>query len=241
MKKTIHSLFALSLFLTLCTVGCGAVPHSDGSSKVSFKTDDGWVIIGNLYTPRGTSKGKVLLLHERGGQALDWDSLCSSLKAAGFTVLAIDQRGAGRSIKGPGPNGAGAPWNTGNDIAAAIKFLHTSKPIGIAGASYGANNALLYAAAHQNQVSTLLLLSPGEDYNGLKAVPPARIYHGSVFIMYGKSDKIVGNGPEEIAKTLPGKNHILAPVDGSEHGTDLLNKNTIPTFTAFFLKTLGHN
>jgi len=77
---------------------------------VTLKTTDGWNIVGDLYAPAGTSKGAVILLHQRSGSGKDWASLCQALQKAGFTALAIDQRGAGRSTTGPGPTGENAPW-----------------------------------------------------------------------------------------------------------------------------------
>src|SRR5262249_17128708 len=152
--------------------------------QVHFKTTDGWTIVGDLYTPSGASKGAVILLHQRNGSARDWEPLCLALQKAGFTALAIDQRGAGRSTQGPGPTGGNAPWPTSPDIAAAIKFLAVKKPVGLAGASYGANNALIYAAANPKQVTGVALFSPGANYHGLDALTPARAYHGAVSIYH---------------------------------------------------------
>src|SRR5579862_8957741 len=63
--------------------------------QVSFKTSDGWTIVGDLYVPKGEPKGAVVLLHQRGGKASDWAPLSTALQKAGIEALAIDQRGAG--------------------------------------------------------------------------------------------------------------------------------------------------
>jgi predicted alpha/beta hydrolase len=80
--------------------------------SVQLKTPDGWIIVGDRYMPSGVAKGAVVLLHQRGGSAQDWQALSTALQKAGFIALAIDQRGAGRSTQGPGPKGDDAPWAT---------------------------------------------------------------------------------------------------------------------------------
>ena len=67
--------------------------------EVRLKTSDGWTIVGDRYLPDGSAQGAIVLLHQRNGSAADWRSLAIALQQAGFTVLAIDQRGAGRSTK----------------------------------------------------------------------------------------------------------------------------------------------
>ena len=144
----------------------GAVSSAEepaGAKQITFKTADGWTIVGDRYVPSGAPKGGVILLHQRGGKASDWTPLCVALQKAGIEALAIDQRGAGRSVEGPGPTGGDAPWETGGDIAAAFDTFAEVGYVGLAGASYGANNALIYAAAHGHQIRSLALFSPGAD------------------------------------------------------------------------------
>jgi len=209
-----------------------------GAKEVHFKTADGWTITGDLYTPPGKSHGAVVLLHQRGGSAEDWRSLCAALQKAGITALAVDQRGAGRSTEGPGPTGADAPWETGPDIAAAIASLKGKGPIGLAGASYGANNALLYAAAHPRQAQGLALFSPGADYHGLQALPAAHAYRGPVLIFHDRNDSIAGSGPQEINAALASRDHTLRLLNGSEHGTALLQPAVLRETVAFFTRVL---
>jgi pimeloyl-ACP methyl ester carboxylesterase len=212
-------------------------PDAPTAKDVKLKTADGWTIVGDLYAPSGHGKGAVVLLHQRGGQASDWVPLCRALQTAGIAALAIDQRGAGRSTEGPGPTGDDAPWPTGPDIAAAIASVKSYGPIGLAGASYGANNALIYAAAHPEQVRGVALFSPGADYHGLAALPAAKTYRGPVAIYHDRDDSIAGDGPRQINAALTGKDHTLHILDGSGHGTSLLDTNTITDTIRFFQGT----
>jgi pimeloyl-ACP methyl ester carboxylesterase len=249
----ISAVFALLFLASIGLQGCrdssneanSLVGSPAGAKEISFKTDDGWNIFGDAYLPAGTSKGAVILLHQRGGAASDWKALAGTLQKAGFTALAIDQRGAGRSVQGPpgatGNKGDNAPWETGADIAAAIKFAEGKGPIALVGASYGANNALIYAAAHPDQVKSLILFSPGADYNGLNALPAAQAWKGPLLIFHDKGDTIAGDGPEKIDKTTASTDHKLVLTEGSRHGTDLVRdalSNVADSPVAFLQRTL---
>jgi dienelactone hydrolase len=206
---------------------------------ITLKTQDGWTLIGDLYVPLTASKGGIVLLHQRGGSAQDWQPLAMSLQQAGFTALAIDQRGAGRSTQGPGASGNDAPWLTIEDIAAAIAKL-SSQPLGLIGASYGANNALIYAAAHPDQIRGVALLSPGANYNGLDAIAATRLYRGTLMIYHSRNDSIAGNGPDQINQLSSAVQHRLQIVDGSAHGTELLNAVITHDVVNFFQVSLRH-
>ena len=205
--------------------------------QVVIKTADGWTIHGDLYAPPAAAKGAVILLHQRGGSAKDWQPLCAALEKAGITALAIDQRGAGRSTRPKGPNGDNAPWNTGNDIAAALDSLPAGQPAALAGASYGANNALIFAAAHAKRVRGVALFSPGANYNGLDAIAPAKRYRGPILLWNAANDSISGNGPQRIHDSQPA-NRTFTVLPGSAHGTGLLRPDPIAKTVAFFDRIL---
>ncbi len=213
-------------------------PFTGTAQTVTLKTADGWTLVGDLYVPQGTSKGAVILLHQRGGSGKDWQPLCAALQKAGLTALALDQRGAGRTTQGPGPTGDDAPWDTSGDIAAAIASFGGKQPIGLAGASYGANNALIYAAAHPDQVRGLALFSPGANYHGLDALPAARAYRGPLLIFHDKGDSIADDGPQQINTASPSRDHVLVTFDGSDHGTALLQAVSIENTVTFFTRAL---
>jgi alpha-beta hydrolase superfamily lysophospholipase len=234
--RCLAALAAIAI-VTMALCACAVRRTSKATGPVSFKTNDGWTIVGDLYTPAGKPKGVVILLHQRGGAAGNWSSLCQALQEAGIEALAIDQRGAGRSTEGPGPLGTDAPWVTTGDITAAIAYLKPSGPIGLCGASYGANNALIYAASHPKKIATVALFSPGADYHGLLALPAARAYRGSVLIVHGSGDSIAGDGPAQIDRAAAGK-HKLTVIDSAGHGTDLLSPEIDKQTVSWFVQTL---
>ncbi len=199
-------------------------PSGGASGKITFKTSDGWTIHADFYPAPGAKKA-VVLLHQRGGSAADWQPLIPKLASAGVSALAVDQRGAGRS-RGP-RNGEDAPWDTTQDISAAIKWLKGrglgEDQISLAGASYGANNALIYAAARPSTPS-VVLISPGTDYHGPKIEPAARSYSGGrILVVTDAGDSITNGGPQAI---LTAANRAeIKTYDGSDHGTALLSSH----------------
>ena len=238
----------LALITLAAIPGCSHPEQSSGPSpymqagslkpQALFRTADGWGICGD-FTPRQGAQKAVLLLHQRGGRAYDWQPLIPKLQAEGFAVLAIDQRGAGRS-QGP-QNGPDAPWDTQQDIAGAIGFLgqkgFPANKVAIAGASYGANNALLYAAAHKD-VPAVALLSPGKNYHGLDIQGQTKTVKGSVLVMTAKDDSITEGGPQVIKQDAPGVE--LQEYNGEAHGTHLFSAipETADKLVAFFKRSM---
>ena len=103
---------------------------------------------------------------------------------------------------------------------------------------YGANNALIYAATHPDQIKSVALFSPGANYHGLDALAPARKFKGAVVIYHDKNDAIAGSGPKQVTQALTGRDHILRLSTGSEHGTNLLSPANIRDAASFFQRTL---
>ena len=135
------------------------------------------------------------------------------------------------------------PWDTTPDIVTAMAWLNqqgfANAAIGIVGASYGANNALTYASRTPT-IPAVALLSPGTNYHGLAIEPVARVYHGAVLIVTGKSDPITEGGPELIVRVAPSPPETLT-LDGSAHGTDLCAnaKGAGTRSRSFFMRSLG--
>src|SRR5947209_5593561 len=123
------------------------------SRAVTFRTEDGVTIAGTLYEASTRPAPVVILLHMLTRSREDWQAFADRLADAGITALAIDFRGHGQSSRGPaGPDGEPDLARMTLDVQAARAFL-ASHPdlvelshIGIAGASIGANIAVLEAA-----------------------------------------------------------------------------------------------
>ncbi len=182
MSKTI-ALF-LSLFL-FAVPAFAAKAKPAAATQVSFKTADGFTLVGEFY--RGMpGKPAVLLLHQLGTDHTEFTGLAQQLQARGFNVLAYDARGHGKSTK---KDGQSVSWESFDqagfldmtkDIEAALKFLREKEKIsvarvGIVGASIQSSTGLIYASTHP-AVRALVMLSPGLSYHGLDTTAPMKLY-----------------------------------------------------------------
>lgn len=219
----------VAVVAVLAIAGCGprgtSGPRSASGTDVVFTTADNWTIHGDFSVPANATKA-VILLHQRNGSAGDWKPLTDSLNQGGVATLALDLRGAGRST-GP-QNGDNAPWDVTGDIDGARKYLDEhglkGKPVGLAGASYGANNALIYAASHAD-IAAVVLISPGDDYHGLKVEDAAKQYHGHILQLASSGDSITGRGPQVIAEAAKPVT-TTQTYDGDAHGTEIFRAHS---------------
>ena len=136
---------------------------------VSFGTDDGGRICGDLY---GQGSSAVVLAH--GGQfnKESWQKQASALASKGFQVLAIDFRGFGCS-KGPGQRDFfKAPFD--KDVLAAVRYLkvHGATRVSVVGGSFGgtaAGDASIESIPGEIDRIVLLGAAPNLPADGLKS------------------------------------------------------------------------
>src|SRR5689334_10469013 len=121
---------------------------------VSFMTSDGVTIVGNMWQSTSTvgEKPAVLLLHMMPATKDSWSVLAEQLHTQEFTVLAIDFRGHGESIKSAAGNLNYHNFSDTDhqgyllDCEAALEFFKSSSQVSafiIIGASVGANTAIV--------------------------------------------------------------------------------------------------
>ena len=140
---------------------------------ISFPTQDGGLIQAHLY--RAGEHG-VILVHGGRFNKESWEKQARALTNAGFTALAIDLRGYGKS-KGPGDTDIfTAPLH--NDVVAAFKYLHDhgSKKISLLGASLG-GGAVADASAliDAKDLEAVILLAATPEHPEKNARP--QIFH----------------------------------------------------------------
>lgn len=134
---------------------------------VTLTSADGVSVAGAFFEAQNRPAGGVVLVHMLGRSKDDWAEVADRLQQAGLNVLAIDLRGHGQSSGSAASLGVMA-----GDVRAAVEWLQTRpgvRPdrIGIAGASLGANLALVVAAALPS-VRAVALVSPSLDYRGVR-------------------------------------------------------------------------
>ena len=99
----------------------------------------------------------LVLIHEIGGSLSSWDGVMPALSRR-FTVLRLDQRGAGLSEKIRAPYGVD---DLADDLAALVERLALPGPFHVMGAAVGAAVAVRFAA--RREVASLALLAPALD------------------------------------------------------------------------------
>jgi alpha-beta hydrolase superfamily lysophospholipase len=232
-------IFGLLAFLS-ASIGAEGV-------SVSCTSEDGVILKGTLFRPKGSAKGGWILLHGLGSMKEEWMPLVNPLVQGGQAVLLMDLRGHGQSMHHEDGNpvdykqfntiGPGSPWNAmiGDlkpEVALMKKQAHLDgKRIAVGGASLGANVALNYAADHP-EVPALILLSPGLQYAGINAEAAFRQYAPRpVFMAASPGDQYAYGTVQYLARTRGDPALRVASGEGAAHGVQMFN--------AVFLKKLA--
>jgi dienelactone hydrolase len=213
------------------------------SQDVTFVTEDGVTIAGTLFLPAKAGPG-IILLHALSRSREDWHAAATRLADAGFVALAIDLRGHGAS--GPLPAGTDLSDLTKMmaDVRAARAFLASRREvspnrIGFAGASIGANLAILFAA-NDPTVRSLALLSPGIDYRGLRPEAAMKKYGDRpALLIASQEDNYAANSARQLA-TGGGGIRDLRILNGAGHGTTMLVRqpDLVGALVDWFRRTL---
>lgn len=209
------------------------MPVSIMTERITLKTSDNVILVGDYAGKPG--QPAVLMLHMMPSTRESWRAFSEKLNAVGFQTLAIDMRGHGESQGGP--NGYKRfsdeeHQSSIHDVRAGIAFLKSKNPskIFIAGASIGANLALWYAA-EDHDTASIILLSPGLDYRGIrtepfvsKLSPSQRVYYAA-----GRDDTYSADTVEALHAATPSSiKKELRIFERAGHGTTIFEKE--PSF-----------
>lgn len=206
---------------------------------VTLRTQDGVSLTGSYFEPSRRPAPAVMLVHMLTRNREDWHGVGARLSEAGFAALAVDLRGHG------GSGGSAADLTKMVlDLRAARSFLADradvqAGAIGVAGASIGANLAVLMAA-DEPAVRSLALLSPGLDYRGLRIEAAMRKFgERPALIVAGVNDPYAQRSARQLATLGPGVRDVrMLQVPG--HGTMLFSRaaDLVGTLVDWFQRTL---
>jgi alpha-beta hydrolase superfamily lysophospholipase len=192
----------------------------DGPTEVEIPTADGLVLRGTFVPGQDPDGSAVLLLHMYGSDHSSWRPFALALASSGVSSLAID-------LRGHGATGGAEDWTLAQqDTAAAIAWLRSvdgldPERIGIAGASIGANLALVQAADDPGSVAAAAALSPGLDYFRVAIDGRAEeLGDLPLFLAASEQDGYSAETVRTIAAQAPVE-PTAAIFDGSAHGTDM--------------------
>jgi acetyl esterase/lipase len=217
---------------SLLVLACVASGHAATPRRVALRGEDGAALTGAYYESSRRPAPGIVLLHMLRRSHADWDIAASQLADAGFAVLALDFRQAGDLAALSG------------DVRAAKAFLRERTEvvpgsIGLAGASIGANLAMLDAADDAG-VRSVALLSPGLDYLGLRIETAMRKYAGRPALLVGSTrDPYARRSIQHLTTIGPGTREVRL-TDSVAHGTTLLSRDPelIAALVDWFERTL---
>lgn len=232
--------------LAAAIVVCGLVTRAEAATDVTLVTADGVRIAGSFYQASRSAAGPapaVILLHMLTRSRADWDEVAARLAFSGIHALSIDFRGhghSGRPATDEGLDLRGLPL----DAQAARAWLAARSDVrgdrlGLAGASIGANVAVLVAAGDP-VAHSIALLSAGVDYRGLRIDAAMRKYGDRpALLVASDEDPYATRSMRELAAIGPGLRDTRL-LGGAGHGTVMLTRDRelAGTLVDWFQKTL---
>jgi pimeloyl-ACP methyl ester carboxylesterase len=193
-------------------MACAALAGlSAAQERVSFPTQDGGLIYGDVYGKGGPG---LVLAHGGPFNKESWAKQAQVFQEAGFRVLAFDFRGYGQS-RGPGQSDFdNAPFHL--DVLAAVRYLRKTgaQTVSVVGGSFGgsaAGDASIASDPHEIDHVVFLGAAP----NG----PAEKLKSASLFIV--ARDDTNGAGPRLPGiraqyEKAPKPKHLIV-LDGSAH------------------------
>jgi len=235
---------AAGFWLAAAIVVSTTVSRAATARGVTLRAADNVMLAGTLYEASARPAPAVVFLHMLGRSGADWQSVANQLADAGIHALALDFRGHGASEAGPrGPTGEQDLSKFVLDVQAARAYLMArpdlASRVGLAGASVGANAAILAAAADAG-IRSLALLSPALDYRSLRVEAAMRQYGDRPALLVAGTDDPYALRSLRALALLGGGLRETRTLDHAGHGTTMLGREAdlSRTLVDWFQRTL---
>lgn len=226
------------LAVALCVL---AQLHLQAAGRViTFRLADGRMLSGLLFDAPDRPAPAVVLVPMLGRPRDDWQAVAQGLAEAHVSALAIDLPAATL----PEDPAELTRWHEA--VAGAVAYL-ASRPsdvrpgaIGVAGASLGANLAVV-AAARDPAVRSLALVSPSLDYRGVRIEAPWTQYGARpALLLASVHDPYSARSVRTLAQDTSGIREVRWS-SVAAHGTSLLSRDPelAGALVEWFQRTLG--
>jgi pimeloyl-ACP methyl ester carboxylesterase len=217
----------LAIAAALCsclavTGGLASAPAYPGCAPgpdLHFRAADGTRLVGHRFGHGATA---VVLAHQYGGDTCEWAPYAKRLASLGYTAIAFDLRGFGRSQRRSGD--AGFAYD--KDLAAAVKLARKlgAKRVVLVGASIGANAVVVAGSEIAPPVDGVVSLSAPATFR-LDAVSAAKRLRVPVLYVAGTFDE-GGNYRRDalqLYRATAARDKSIEFTPSSEHGVQLVD------------------
>lgn len=201
----------------------------------TFQTADGTMLAADIYKPDNKQKSTVLMLHMLQKDRSAFGPLLQSLTKQGYGIINADLRGHGQSVttirkqRLDYRSFSAADWlKLPSDAKCLVDYAARDHDLSqnnfvLVGSSIGANTVAMLLA--DPRVKGAVLLSPGDEYHGLRPMAYLNATHKPVLAIAGRADDYSARCVASLKQS-----NAAAEVDilnTSAHGNDLLSSPAV--------------
>jgi pimeloyl-ACP methyl ester carboxylesterase len=212
--------------------------------SVTFESDDGVMIYGEIYTSPGVAKSAplILLFHQGGGDSRgEYTPLVPRLLDEGFNLLAIDQRRGGERFEGVNRTLAGVGdtdysyCDVVPDLEAALAYALEqgfTGPVVAWGSSYSAALVFKLGVDHPDEIDAIVAFSAasGEPMEGCMPEPYSERITQPVLALRPIREMEVPYVPGQV-KLFQKHGHQTYIANPGVHGSSMLNETRVEAST----------
>ncbi len=217
-------------------------PDPFATKDMQLETEDGFTLTATLYPANAPSPPGLILVHMLGQDRTSWRSFALQAQRKGYMCVTFDLAGHGQSRMRNGETVSHSSFSEKqwlsrtSDLSAAraalIEAGADAENVATLGASIGANLALLHALENDD-VQSLVLLSPGLNYRGVRIENSLRRSNTvPVLLIASEGDSYAASSCATLEAVAAGFCEARY-YPGSFHGTDLLDASESATAQIF--------
>ena len=231
MKATIYAC-AISLVIGGCSAQEEPVPQmpvdaQPSSNELIFKASDGHLVYADLIPSKPTgSKAVILMFHQAGSNASEYETIAPKIAALGFDCIAVDQRSGGdmwgRVNRTMNKSGTGTYLEAYNDLVGAVAYAGSKQysTILVWGSSYSSSLVFKLASEYPS-VKGVLSFSPGE-YMPDKQIVSTWAAKVKVPVFFACTEDEWHDGRSELFDSIHFKDKVSWAIPGGVHGSSTL-------------------